>query len=55
MHERAGSSVPASAVRSMFDHIAPVYDAMNTAMSLGLDARWPRSARVVALRSGMRA
>jgi demethylmenaquinone methyltransferase/2-methoxy-6-polyprenyl-1,4-benzoquinol methylase len=27
-------------VRSMFDRIAPVYDAMNRAMTMGLDRRW---------------
>ena len=36
------------AVRSMFDRIAPVYDAMNRVMTAGLDVRWRRlSARAV--------
>jgi demethylmenaquinone methyltransferase / 2-methoxy-6-polyprenyl-1,4-benzoquinol methylase len=29
-------------VRTMFDRIAPVYDAMNRAMTIGLDRRWRR-------------
>src|SRR5439155_23785720 len=29
-------------VRSMFDRIAPVYDAMNRVMTAGLDGRWRR-------------
>jgi hypothetical protein len=32
------------AVRRMFDRIAPVYDAMNRTMTLGLDRRWRRLA-----------
>lgn len=28
----------------MFDRIAPIYDAMNTVMTAGLDARWRRAA-----------
>ena len=36
------------AVRTMFDRIAPVYDAMNRAMTAGLDRRWRReTARAV--------
>ena len=38
-------------VRTMFDRIAPVYDAMNRAMTLGLDRRWRRlTARAVVRR-----
>jgi demethylmenaquinone methyltransferase/2-methoxy-6-polyprenyl-1,4-benzoquinol methylase len=32
------------AVRAMFDRIAPVYDAMNRVMTVGLDQRWRRLA-----------
>jgi demethylmenaquinone methyltransferase / 2-methoxy-6-polyprenyl-1,4-benzoquinol methylase len=35
--------LPAEGVRAMFDRIAPVYDAMNRAMTLGLDRRWRRA------------
>ena len=35
--------LPADEVRSMFDRIAPVYDAMNRAMTAGLDRRWRRA------------
>ena len=35
-------SLPAEGVRSMFDRIAPVYDAMNRVMTAGLDQRWRR-------------
>ncbi|MFL5953884.1 MAG: bifunctional demethylmenaquinone methyltransferase/2-methoxy-6-polyprenyl-1,4-benzoquinol methylase UbiE [Gaiellaceae bacterium] len=42
------------AVRSMFDRIAPVYDAMNRIMTLGLDLRWRRLAAESAVRPGNR-
>ena len=44
------------AVRSMFDRISPVYDAMNRTMTAGLDRRWrERAADRAELRSGDRA
>jgi len=42
------------AVRSMFDRIAPVYDAMNRVMTMGLDLRWRRLAAQSAVRPGDR-
>ena len=33
-------TLPPSAVESMFDRIAPVYDVMNRVMTAGLDRRW---------------
>jgi demethylmenaquinone methyltransferase / 2-methoxy-6-polyprenyl-1,4-benzoquinol methylase len=41
---RTGNTVPGAAVAAMFDEIAPVYDRMNTLMTLGLDAGWRRAA-----------
>jgi demethylmenaquinone methyltransferase/2-methoxy-6-polyprenyl-1,4-benzoquinol methylase len=38
---RSGTLAP-DGVRSMFDRIAPVYDAMNRVMTAGLDRRWRR-------------
>jgi len=53
--ERHGNPVPQRAVQSMFDRIAPVYDAMNTLMTAGLDARWRAEAIGAAgLAPGMR-
>jgi demethylmenaquinone methyltransferase/2-methoxy-6-polyprenyl-1,4-benzoquinol methylase len=34
--------LPADGVERMFDRIAPVYDAMNRLMTMGLDRRWRR-------------
>jgi demethylmenaquinone methyltransferase/2-methoxy-6-polyprenyl-1,4-benzoquinol methylase len=42
------------AVRTMFDRIAPVYDAMNRVMTVGLDTRWRRLAAAAAVRPGDR-
>ena len=42
--------LPADGVRSMFDRIAPVYDAMNRAMTLGLDQRWRRATAAAVVR-----
>jgi ubiquinone/menaquinone biosynthesis C-methylase UbiE len=42
------------AVRTMFDRISPVYDAMNRTMTLGLDRRWRRAAAEAVVRDGDR-
>ena len=42
------------AVRSMFDRIAPVYDAMNRVMTAGLDRRWRRETVWSVVRPGDR-
>jgi demethylmenaquinone methyltransferase / 2-methoxy-6-polyprenyl-1,4-benzoquinol methylase len=42
------------AVRTMFDRIAPVYDAMNRIMTAGLDARWRRLAAEAVVQTGDR-
>jgi demethylmenaquinone methyltransferase/2-methoxy-6-polyprenyl-1,4-benzoquinol methylase len=41
---RSGNPVPRAQVAAMFDEIAPVYDRMNTVMTLGADRRWREAA-----------
>jgi len=41
---RSGNAVPVTAVRAMFDEIAPVYDRLNTVMTFGADGRWRQAA-----------
>jgi demethylmenaquinone methyltransferase/2-methoxy-6-polyprenyl-1,4-benzoquinol methylase len=41
-------------VRKMFDRIAPVYDAMNRVMTMGLDLRWRRLAAEAVVQRGDR-
>ncbi len=41
---RSGNPVPPDDVAAMFDDIAPVYDRLNTVMTLGLDGHWRRLA-----------
>jgi demethylmenaquinone methyltransferase/2-methoxy-6-polyprenyl-1,4-benzoquinol methylase len=48
---RSGT-LPPEGVRTMFDRIAPVYDVMNRAMTLGLDRRWRRLAADAVVRPG---
>ena len=44
--------LPAESVRRMFDRIAPVYDAMNRVMTVGLDQRWRKATIRAAVRPG---
>jgi demethylmenaquinone methyltransferase/2-methoxy-6-polyprenyl-1,4-benzoquinol methylase len=47
-------TLPPSAVESMFDRIAPVYDAMNRVMTAGLDRRWRELTAAAVVRPGDR-
>jgi demethylmenaquinone methyltransferase/2-methoxy-6-polyprenyl-1,4-benzoquinol methylase len=51
---RASGTLSPDGVRAMFDRIAPVYDAMNRAITMGLDRRWRRLAAASAVRPGDR-
>jgi demethylmenaquinone methyltransferase / 2-methoxy-6-polyprenyl-1,4-benzoquinol methylase len=48
---RTGTLSP-EGVRTMFDRIAPVYDAMNRVTTAGLDGRWRRLAAEAVVRPG---
>ena len=50
----ATGRLAADDVRGMFDRIAPVYDAMNRVMTLGLDQRWRRRTVRIAVKPGDR-
>jgi demethylmenaquinone methyltransferase/2-methoxy-6-polyprenyl-1,4-benzoquinol methylase len=51
---RASGTLSPDGVRAMFDRIAPVYDPMNRAITMGLDRRWRRLAAASAVRPGNR-
>ena len=53
MSVESGRLAP-EAVRSMFDRISPVYDAMNRTMTIGLDQRWRRATVAAVVRPGDR-
>lgn len=41
---RRGATVDETGMARMFDEVAPVYDRLNTVMTLGVDARWRKRA-----------
>jgi demethylmenaquinone methyltransferase/2-methoxy-6-polyprenyl-1,4-benzoquinol methylase len=47
-------TLPPDGVRAMFDRIAPVYDAMNRVMTVGLDRSWRRLAAQAVVAPGDR-
>lgn len=53
MSVQTGRLAP-DAVRSMFDRISPVYDAMNRTMTMGLDQRWRRATVAAVVQPGDR-
>ena len=53
MSVESGRLAP-QAVRSMFDRISPVYDAMNRTMTMGLDQRWRRATVAAVVQPGDR-
>ena len=53
MSVESGRLAP-EAVRSMFDRISPVYDAMNRTMTIGLDQRWRRATVAAVVQPGDR-
>ena len=53
MSAESGTVQPTE-VRTMFDRIAPIYDAMNRAMTAGLDGGWRRLAAEAVVRPGDR-
>src|SRR5690554_3124394 len=50
--DRTRDTLRPGEVRRMFSEIAPTYDLLNSALSLGLDARWRREAAGEAVANG---